>query len=338
MHTPQLALTGHRGQVTLDELTLEPPPAGHVQVKITHSGISTGTELLTLDTHLESDLQFRMGYQAAGVVASAGEGMADTYKPGDRVACYGGPYVYHASHINVPRHLLTPMPDNVDDRHAAFCGLSSVALHGFRHTGCHIGETVAVIGLGLLGNLAAQCARAAGCRVITSELLPRRVEAARGAGLEVAGSLDELTFRVAALTEGKGADAVMIGVKNADDFMLRKAFELVRRLGKVVILGLADGALPRDVMFAKEATVMVTRAAGWGRYEAPYERDGVDLHYEHARWTEHRNLVEVIRQMSVGGLRIGSLLTDEFAAEDAAQAYEALRNNPAEHLGVTIRW
>lgn len=338
MGAKQTVFTGSNGKVRIDEQEMADLPAGHVRIKVSHSGISPGTELLGLHRSVGSDAEFRMGYQAAGTVTAVGEGMESSYRVGDTVACYGAPYVYHASLLNVPRHCVTRLPAGVSTRHGAFCNLASIALHGFRHTGCSIGETVAVVGLGLVGNLAAQCARAAGCRVVASELLPRRVEAAGDAGLEVLSTLDELKARVNELTSSHGADAVMLGVKNTDNALLAEAFQMVRRLGRVVILGLSDAQLPRELMFSKEATVVVSRAAGWGRYNSEYEYEGRDFPYEHARWTEHRNLEEAIRQMSIGGIRMESLITDELPFTDVFKGYDLVRNSPAEHLAVAFSW
>jgi len=338
MALKQIVFTGKRGSVSIEQKELGKLSAGHVRVKVSHSGISPGTELLGLERSLKSDEEFRMGYQIAGTVVAASPDLANRFKLGERVACYGGPYVYHASVVDVPMHLITPLPDNVDARHASFCALASVALHGFRHTECRIGETVAVIGLGLLGNLAAQCARAAGCRVVCSELLPRRVKAAADAGLEIVPNLEQLQAKIITLSTGHGADAIILAVKNTDTFLLSKAYEMVRRLGRVVVLGLSDAQLPRELMFSKEATIVVSRAAGWGRYSREYELEGRDLPFEHARWTEGRNLEESIRLMSIGGINIEPLITDEADYTDCTRVYSELQNAPAEHLAVLFRW
>jgi threonine dehydrogenase-like Zn-dependent dehydrogenase len=338
MGDKQVIFTGSNGKVRIEEREMGELLPGHVRVKVSHSGISPGTELLGLDRSVGSDQEFRMGYQAAGIVEAVGAGMEQDYTVGDAVACFGAPYVYHASHLNVPRHCVTPLPPTVGSRHAAFCNLNAIALHGFRHTGCSVGETVAVVGLGLLGNLAAQCASAAGCRVVSSELLPRRVQAAADAGLEVVASLDDLKERVQQLSSGHGADAVMLAVKNTDDALLAHAYQMVRRLGRIVILGLSDAQLPRELMFSKEATIVVSRAAGWGRYNRLYEFEGQDFPYEHARWTEHRNLEEAMRLVSIGGVQMEPLITDVLSYTDVVQGYDLVRNNPADHLAVAFRW
>ncbi len=338
MGTKQIIFTGQSGIVRIEEREMGDLPAGHVRVKVSHSGISPGTELMGLARSAGSGDEFRMGYQASGVVAEVGEGMEALYSTGHRVACFGAPYVYHASLLDVPKHCVTPLADNVEMRDAAFCNLSAIALHGFRHTGCSIGEIVAVVGLGLVGNLAAQCARAAGCRVVASELLPRRVAAATEAGLEVVSSLEDLKARIKDMSSGHGADAVMLGVQNTDDALLAEAYQMVRRLGKVVVLGLSDARLPREHMFSKEATTVVSRAAGWGRYNRDYEFAGQDFPYEHARWTEHRNLAEAMRQISIGGIKIGPLVTDELPYTDCVKGYNLVKNAPAEHLAVVFNW
>jgi len=338
MSAKKRLLLGGKAGVRVAEDALAPLPNGCVRVQVIHSGISPGTEMLALSGRFGEGNDHKMGYQAAGVVLEAASDLAQRFSARDRVACYGGPYVHHAELIDVPRHLITPLPDNVSTLHAGFCGLAAIGLHGFRHTECRIGETVAVIGLGLLGNLAAQCARAAGCRVVASELLPLRQRAARAVGLQVVDSLDALAEEIQRLTDGHGADAVILGVANAGTELLESAFKLVRRLGRVVVLGLSDGVLPRELMFSKEASIVVSRAAGWGRYQQAYELEGRDLPYEHARWTEGRNLEEAVRLMGIGGIDLGPLITDEAAIEEAPQIYEELRKSPAEHLAIALRW
>jgi threonine dehydrogenase-like Zn-dependent dehydrogenase len=336
MHQVLVAKNGHL--TVADEPLPEMGQAGWVTVQTERSGISIGTELLTLEASLDSDEAMHMGYQTTGIVTEARGDMESDFAPGTRVACYGSPYVYHASQLAVPRHLVTRLPDKVSFEEGSYCALAAVALHGFRNTGCTLGETVAVVGLGNVGNIAAQCAAAAGCRVYCCEMATPRIAAARAAGLNPFGSMQEMTAAIMEATAGHGADAVMVAVKNCDDGLLAAACDCVRRLGKIVILGLSDAVLPRNVMFAREATVMVSRAAGWGRYDKQYEAEGMDYPYEHARWTEHRNLEEAIRLMAIGRLKLKPLITDEIAVEQAPHIYEKLKTDPSTHMGIVIRW
>jgi NADPH:quinone reductase len=334
----QMKLVVHGGRVRVEEADLPELPAGHLRVRMHFTGISTGTELLGLSKSLETSSPSNIGYQGSGLVEAVGKGLEDSYAAGDPVACNGGPYVHHASVLNVPKHLVTRLSSQALLGEAAFPTLCAVALHGFRHAGVALGESVAVVGQGLLGNLVAQVAKAAGCRVAASETLPLRKSLAEQCGIEVWPSADELRSRIGEFSGNRGADAVLLAAANANDALLEFGYELVRRLGRIVIMGLADGRLPRNLMFAKEATVMVSRASGWGRYEDSYEHDGRDLPYEHARWTEHRNLCEVARLLELGQLKTSPMITDRITPSEASAAYEFLQHSPSEHLGVVIRW
>jgi NADPH:quinone reductase len=334
----QLKLVARRGCVELEEADLPELPAEHLRVRMRFSGISTGTELLGLRRSAETESASNIGYQGSGIVEEVGAGLAAMYAPGDAVMCNGGPYVHHASVLNVPKHLVARLVSPSLLSEAAFPTLCAVALHGFRCAGVALGESVAVVGQGLLGNLVAQIANAAGCRVAASETLPLRRNLAEKCGIEVWQSGDDLRNRIREFSGNHGADAVLLAAANSNDELLEFGYELVRRLGRIVILGLADARLPRDLMFSKEATVMVSRASGWGRYEHDYEYDGRDLPYEHARWTEHRNLCEVVRLIELGKLRTSPMTTDEVTPAEAPAAYEFLENDPGEHLGVVIRW
>lgn len=328
------------GEVRLDECMLSAPPPGHIQVRTRVSGLSPGTEQLMIDRSRELGGEpVRLGYQLCGDVIDVGPGIGDQFAPGDLVACYGGPYTHHASQANVPRHLAVKLPPTgVDPRHAAFCGLGGVALHAFRRAGLSLGETVAVIGLGMLGNLTAQVARAAGCRLVALDTIASRRTQAAACGIPVVESMADVEVRVREFSSGHGADAVLIVVNNCTSDLLREAVLLCRERGRVVVVGTAQAALPRDEVFSREVDITVSRAAGPGRYDSSYEAGCHDYPYAYARWTEGRNLGEYVRLIAEQRIALQPLMTSEFAPGEAAHAYEVLRSSPQDHTGVVFNW
>ena len=154
------------------------------------------------------DQPMPLGYSSSGVIDAIGEGV-QSFKVGDRVACAGGGYAVHAEYALVPNNLLSTLPNNVDFESAAFTTLGAISLHGFRLSQPQLGETVAIIGLGLLGLLTVGIARAAGCQAFGVDLEPNRVTLAQQLGARAV--LRENAIDAAlSFTHGKGFDHVLI--------------------------------------------------------------------------------------------------------------------------------
>lgn len=332
------SLVAEAGHARLVYSEIPSPPVGHVRVRALYSGVSAGTEQIILAASVASGSTqgHALGYQLCGEVESVSEELNESFAPGDRVACYGGPYVHHASAINVPKHLLVKLPPNCDAAAAAFCGLGAIALHAFRSSDLRIGETAAVVGLGMLGNLIAQIARAAGCRVVASDMVSRRREVAESVGIPTVSESGELACNIWGLTGGHYADAVFLAVGNANDALVADAVRLVRPRGKLLIVGTAKAQLPREGMFEREATILVPRAAGPGRYDPAYELGGQDYPYGYVRWTEQRNLQEFARLLGLKAVQTEPLITDTVPPEGGA--HRMITEAPGEHLGIVIRW
>jgi NADPH:quinone reductase len=338
MTTPIRRVMARDGRVELVDAQLANLPAGHVRVRTRFSGVSAGTELLGLERSKGNDALNAMGYQLTGTVESVADDLAERFAPGDSVVCYGGPYVSHSSLVNVPKNLLVKQPAGCDPIDASYCALGVIALNAFRRAHLCLGETAAVIGLGMLGNITAQVARAAGCRVACADMLSNRRSAAAGCGLDAHPDLESLSRAVAGLTDGNMADAALIVVPDCSDDLLEKAVRLCRPQGHVVIVGTANARMPRDVMFQTEVTVSVSRAAGPGRYDKDYEAGGRDYPYAYVRWTEGRNLQEFVRLLGIGAVKVRPLITDVIPVANAPQAYQWLIDDPASHVGIVFDW
>jgi predicted dehydrogenase/threonine dehydrogenase-like Zn-dependent dehydrogenase len=285
------------------------------------------------------DQPMPLGYSASGEVIAVGEGVTE-FRIGDRVACAGAGIAVHAQVIAVPRNLAVTLPDNVTFDQASFTTLGAIALHGFRLANVQLGETVAVIGLGLLGLLTVQLARAAGCVVIGTDPNQQRADLAGSLGAHWAGSdAAEFALRVAAATDGHGADAVLITADTPSDQPVELAGEVARRRGTVISVGAVGTRLPRKAYFEKELVFRVSRSYGPGRYDAEYEQKGHDYPYEFVRWTENRNMRGFAALVASGAVNVDPLITHRFEIEDAVRAYDIVLGRVSEpFLGIVLRY
>jgi len=294
----------------------------------------------TIDTvRNRLDQGIPLGYSAAGTVIQAGKDVLD-FRPGDRVACAGGGYAVHAQLISVPRNLVVRVPDSVGFDEAAFATLGAIALHGFRLAEAQLGEVVAVIGLGLVGQLTVQMAQAAGCVVLGMDLQPDRADLAMRHGVTWAGTdAAEFAARVAGASRGHGADCVLITADSRSDQPVELAGEVARNRGRVIAVGLVGTNLPRRSYFEKELDFRISRSYGPGRYDAEYEEKGTDYPYAYVRWTENRNLQAFIDLLERRAVDAASLITHRFDIEDAERAYDLILGRVKEpFLGVVLNY
>ncbi len=264
-----------------------------------------------------------LGYSSAGTVIAVGA-RVDDVAPGDRVAAGGGGYALHADIVAVPKNLTARVPEGVELDAAAFATLGAVAMHGFRLSGAAVGETVAVVGLGLVGLLAGSVARAAGCTVVGVDVRPVALERARAAGLHAAALPDDAEAAVTAASAGRGADTILICAASSDNAPVVLAGRLARDRARVVVVGDVPVVAPRDTYFAKELELVVSRSYGPGRYDPRYEEGGHDYPAGYVRWTERRNLEAFLGLVAEGRIDPLSLVTDRFPFERAPEAYAAL--------------
>lgn len=316
-----------------------PAPAlepGRVLIATRYSLVSPGTELGLINRRVGDNAPFALGYSAAGVVA---ESAVPEFRPGEAVACYGGPYTHHATVLSVPKNLVVKVPAGVSLQEAAAGGLGTIATHSLRRCGLTFGETLVVVGLGVLGNLIAQLGLAAGFQVVATDPVAARREAAGALGVAALPPDHEaLKAHVLALTEGRGADAVAVCAGGDAAPFLDQAIDLVRPQGRVVIVGNVPGRFEREALFQKEADILIARAGGPGRYDPVYESGGVDYPVGYVRWTEGRNLAEFLRQVAIGRVRVAPLLTHEYPLEQAPAAYDVMRGpGGAGALGVLLK-
>jgi len=266
-----------------------------------------------------------LGYSLAGVVERVGAEVVDL-QPGDRVACSGSQCAYHAEHVVVPRNLVVPVPDEVSFDEAAHVTLGAIALEAFRRTTCTLGETTVVIGVGMLGLLLTQIAGRAGVYVIAVDSEPSRLDLARSFGAQVALPAPDApaVARVKAVTDGFGADAVVVAAAGEDSVLVNFGLASLRVGGHVVALGDFGMNLDRQLLFQSQATFVPSIAYGLGRYDPVYEENNVDLPVHLARWSENRNMALFLRMLAEGHLDLSRLPRVGVWFDDAHDAYEQL--------------
>ena len=290
------------------------------------------------------DQPMPLGYSSAGFIVALGEdnvpGIAGMhgFKVGQRVACAGGGYAVHAEYNVVPRHLLTPLPDSVDFESAAFTTLGAIAMHGFRLAAPEIGESVAVIGMGLLGLLTGQIAAAAGCRVLGIDVDPQRAALAVSLGLE-AVLRDRAESTAQAFTTNRGFDCVIICADTPSNDPVELAALIARDRAHVVATGAVGLTFPRKTYYEKELSFINSRSYGPGRYDTSYEEKGRDYPIGYVRWTEGRNFEAVVDLLANGKVKIAPMISHRFPIEKAAEAYEIITGKKKEpFLGIVLTY
>jgi len=276
-----------------------------------------------------------LGYSSAGTVVGVGEGVADI-SVGDSVACAGAGYAVHAEFACVPRLLVAKIPSaDVLLEEAAFTTVGAVALHGIRTAEAKLGDTVAVIGLGLLGQLTVQLLKAAGCKVIGFDLVEQRSALALQMGADAA-SASVLTFRELC---GRGMDAVIITAETPSSDPVNLAGEIARDRAIVVAVGTVGMDIDRPIYYGKELDFRISRSYGPGRYDSAYEQKGRDYPIGYVRWTETRNMEAFLGLLEQRKLDLKSLITHRFPIDRAKSAYELITGKAGEaSLGVLITY
>ena len=308
----------------------QPDKVKQVLQKIRTDGLETAVKAVF--SKLEQPLP--VGYCSAGVVIKVGSGV-NGYKVGDRVISNGR----HAEVVCVPEHLCARVPERVDNSQACFTVISAIALQGIRLSSVEVGESVAVIGLGLIGLLSVQLLKASGCRVIGFDLDARRVEMAKSYGAEafsVAGEVDPVQAALS-FSEGYGVDAVLITAATKSAEPIKQAPKMCRKRGKVVLVGVVDLQLSRDDFYAKEISFQVSCSYGPGRYERNYEEKGLDYPIGFVRWTEQRNFLAVLELLREGRLKTAELISQRVAFKEIEKSYDDLLSS-GEALGVLIEY
>jgi len=283
-----------------------------------------------------------IGYSCAGQVIEVADRAASEAalpcRPGDRVACMGAGYATHAEYTVVPYNLVARIPEGVGYDEAAFSALACVAMQGIRRLELEPGAWVGVLGLGLIGQIAAQLLPAMGYRGAGIDLDPRRAARARELAGIVAWGADEAdgVMRVQELTDGHGLDGVVVCAASQSSAAINLAFDMCRVRGRVSLVGDVGLELDRARMYRKEIDLRMSCSYGPGRYDEAYEAGGQDYPLAYVRWTEGRNLEYVLDLLAAGRLRLAPLISHRVPVERAPEGYARIVQRDSDTYGVLI--
>lgn len=278
-----------------------------------------------------------LGYSSAGQIVEV-DNPRSPFRVGQRVACMGAGWANHAEFVVAPKNLTVAVPDGVDLQHAAFGALACIALQGIRRLDLSPGERVGVVGLGLIGQLAARLLEAMGFETYGVDLSPERAAAAAsGTGVRAWSLTDcDAAQRVADETDGQMLDGVVICAAAKNDAAVNLSFELCRTRGRVAVVGDVGLGLDRQKMYRKELELRLSCSYGPGRYDDEYEVQGRDYPFAHVRWTERRNLEFFLKLLASGRLEMGPLVSKTFEVDRASDAYAAIKSRDPSQFGVLI--
>lgn len=279
-----------------------------------------------------------LGYSCAGEVIKVGENITDI-KVGDHVAC-GGNGAFHAEIVTVERNLCVVVPKNVDIEEASFATIAAIAMQGVRQADCNLGESVAVIGLGLIGQLTIQFLNVSGVKTIGIDVNPAQVKIAKenGVCLGLTRSQDGLEHIINEYTGGHGVDAVIITAGTSSLDPVELSGRIARKKGKVIVVGAVPTGFSRAEYYKKELDLRMSSSYGPGRYDVNYETKGVDYPYAYVRWTENRNMMAYIDLLSSKSIKIRPLISHSFDFEHASDAYQMIYDKSEPFIGITIKY
>ena len=280
------------------------------------------------------------GYSVSGRVIQVGKKVKN-FKVGDRVACAGAGVANHAEVVNVPVNLVVRVPQGLEMREASTVTLGAIALQSIRRTKPELGDKVAVIGLGVLGQLVVQMLNNCGCQVIAVDIDRYRVELAckNGASYGIcpsdgSGFLEDIYN----YTNHIGVDAVLLCAATRDSALINEALKSIRKKGKLVIVGDIGLDIERENIYAKEIDVLISTSYGPGRYDPFYEEKGNDYPLAYVRWTENRNMEEYLRLVSLGKVDLSSLFGKIVPVESAQEAFNIISSPNSQELLVTLSY
>lgn len=268
------------------------------------------------------------GYSISGVVIAVGDGV-DGYEIGDRVTAAGAGIANHAEYVDVPQNLVMKMPQALDFKEASTVTLGGIAMQGVRRADVRFGEFCVVTGAGILGLLALQMLRLSGVRVAAIDLDESRLAIAKELGAEIVinPTKEDPIKTVESWSGGYGADCVLFTAATSSSAPLSQSFQMTKKKGKVVLVGVVGMEISRGDIYAKELDFMISTSYGPGRYDSSYEEKGCDYPYAYVRWTENRNMTEYLRLVSTGDIKLDKLINGVYPIEQVTEAYESLKAN-----------
>jgi len=349
-----------KGRVIGENVPLPSVSEGAALIKVLHSCISVGTETASVQAsnkslikraleqpeNVKKVLQMArsasifetfekvkkkwetgsvLGYSLSGVILALGNGLKD-FKVGDRVACAGSGIANHAEYVDVPANLMVTIPNDLESREASTVALGSIAMQSVRRANITVGEYVVIFGLGVIGQIALQIAKNSGAWVIGIDLDERRLRLSKenGADLVLNSREFDIAREVIHFSQGYGADKVIFTAATKSSTPLHQAFQMTRKKGVVVLVGVSGMEIKREDLYPKELDFLISTSYGPGRYDDAYERRGLNYPYAYVRWTENRNMQEYLRELAEGKINLKNLIERVYSIERVKDAYEEL--------------
>lgn len=277
------------------------------------------------------------GYSISGVVIAVGKGVSK-FTIGDHVAAAGAGLANHAEYVDVPENLVIKMPAGMDFEAASTVTLGGIAMQGVRRADLRLGEMVVVVGAGILGLLTMQMLKHSGVRVAAIDLDETRLTIAKelGAELTLNPTAENAVDAIQNWTGGNGADAVIFTAASGSSEPLSQSFQMCKRKGRVVLVGVVGMEIKREDMYQKELDFLISTSYGPGRYDKKYEEQGLDYPYAYVRWTENRNMAEYLRLLNDGVIRLDKLINSVYPIEQVTEAFESLQQPDIKPLMVLL--
>lgn len=280
-----------------------------------------------------------LGYSLVGEVIEIGKNV-ENFRHGDIIACGGAGYANHSELNFIPKNLCTKVPDGVNLKDAAFTTIASIAMQGFRQADPKIGENVAVIGLGLLGQILVQIIKANGCRAFGFDISKKKCDLALENGAFFANVADKTNFEeeISSLTNSYGCDSVIITTGTSDNGPILLAGKISRDRANIVDIGITKMDLPWDLYYHKELNFKFSRSYGPGRYDPTYEERGTDYPIGYVRWTEQRNMMSILQLLKDEAISFSGLITHEFDFMKSPEVLNSIKDAKEDYLGVVLKY
>ncbi|MDO9578420.1 MAG: bi-domain-containing oxidoreductase [Candidatus Cloacimonadales bacterium] len=352
-----------KGIVFSDTIPAPKLENGRILIRVENSCISTGTEISNVNISSKSisqrliekpvilkrafdkiqDMGFRKyyqlvkedlgksspsGYSLSGIVIGLGQDTGD-FKIGDKVAAAGGVVASHAEIASVPKNLVVKMPNNLDFELASSVAIGATALQGVRRADLKIGEFCVVVGAGMLGMITIQMLTNSGIRVAAVDINDERLKLCSEFGVEIeVNSINEDSIKVIThWSDGYGADAVIFTAATPDNKPLSDSFQMCKRKGKVILVGVSGMNIDRKDIYEKELDFLISTSYGPGRYDDNYEAKGNDYPYGYVRWTENRNMAEYLRMLQKETVNLAKMLNAIYPIEKVSDAFQKIKES-----------
>jgi 2-desacetyl-2-hydroxyethyl bacteriochlorophyllide A dehydrogenase len=313
--------------VNLENFLVEPPNSNELLIRTLYTLISPGTEIAYLMSLPNIPQVFPQypGYSNIGVVEKIGKDVTN-FKEGEIVASASK----HASYVKSSAQLTFKVPEGLSPKEASFFRLGAIVLQGIRKSRVELGESAIVLGLGLIGQIAAQLLKLSGALpVVAVDLVNNRLSTAKALGADYTfnPSKVDVEEEVKKVTEGKGANIVIEATGSPEAVNL--AFKLASRKGRIVLLGSTRGVSTVNFYEIHRKGLIIIGA-----------HNSVRPLYESYKnyWTEEDDVKAIFKLMVKGLLRCKELISRVVKFSEAPKAYELLLEKKDEVLGILLEW